>query len=77
MAEVGIRNRGFARMFARDRLTVGVVFPIEGYEGAIPTMKNQVELARRVEALGFAAPWFRDVPLHDPNFGDVGQIYDT
>lgn len=64
-------------MFDRDRLTVGVVFPIEGYEGAIPKMENQVELARRAETLGFAALWFRDVPLHDPSFGDVGQIYDT
>eukprot|EP01027_Heterolobosea_sp_BB2_P016398 GEZU01023353.1.p1 GENE.GEZU01023353.1~~GEZU01023353.1.p1 ORF type:complete len:281 (+),score=70.76 GEZU01023353.1:485-1327(+) len=39
-------------------------------------MKNQVELAKRAEELGFAAVWFRDVPLRDPNFGDVGQIYD-
>jgi luciferase-type oxidoreductase len=39
-------------------------------------MEGQEVLARRAEALGFAALWFRDVPLRDPRFGDVGQIYD-
>jgi luciferase-type oxidoreductase len=33
-------------------------------------------LASRAEALGFAALWFRDVPLRDPSVGDVGQVYD-
>ena len=40
------------------------------------TMANQVALARRASELGFAALWFRDVPLLDPRFGDAGQIYD-
>src|SRR5689334_20465567 len=39
-------------------------------------MRNQEYLARRAEELGFAALWVRDVPLRDPNFGDVGQVYD-
>ncbi len=69
-------NPGYHRMFAEGRLTLGVFFPIEAYAGSIPTMVGQVELARRAEALGFAALWVRDVPLHDPSFGDVGQIYD-
>jgi luciferase-type oxidoreductase len=67
---------GFQRMFAQNQLTVGVFFPIEAYKGSIPTMQHQVVLAQRAEALGFAALWFRDVPLHDPSFGDVGQIFD-
>ena len=66
----------FQRMFADDRLTLGLFFPIEAYKGSIPTMNNQVALAKRAEALGFAALWVRDVPLYDPSFGDVGQIYD-
>jgi luciferase-type oxidoreductase len=68
--------RGFQQMFSPGRLTVGVFFPIEAYKGSVPTMQNQVTLARRAEELGFAALWFRDVPLHDPSFGDVGQIFD-
>jgi luciferase-type oxidoreductase len=39
-------------------------------------MRNQEMLARRAEELGYAALWVRDVPLRDPSFGDVGQVYD-
>ena len=39
-------------------------------------MRDQERLARRAEELGFAALWVRDVPLRDPTFGDIGQIYD-
>lgn len=67
---------GFQQMFAKHRLTLGVFFPIEAYRGSIPTMQDQVMLAQRAEALGFAALWVRDVPLFDPSFGDVGQIFD-
>jgi luciferase-type oxidoreductase len=67
---------GFRRMFAPGRLTLGVFFPIEAYKGDVPAMRNQEKLARRAEELGYAALWVRDVPLRDPSFGDVGQIYD-
>jgi luciferase-type oxidoreductase len=67
---------GFATLFRADRLTLGVFFPIEAFEGSSPTMTRQVELAQRAEDLGFDALWFRDVPLLDPAFGDAGQIYD-
>ncbi len=67
---------GFRAVFAEPRLTVGLFFPIEAYSGDTPTMLRQDRLARRAEELGFAALWFRDVPLRDPSFGDVGQIYD-
>jgi luciferase-type oxidoreductase len=68
--------RAFQRMFSPHELTLGVFFPIEAFKGDQPTMRNQERLARRAEDLGFAALWIRDVPLRDPNFGDVGQIYD-
>ena len=63
-------------MFAPGRLTLGVFFPIEAFAGDTPTMRDQERLARRAEELGFAALWVRDVPLRDPTFGDIGQIYD-
>ncbi len=69
-------GRGYASMFAPKQLTVGVYFPIESFDGPEPTMQDQVELAQQAERLGFAALWARDVPLNDPNFGDLGQIYD-
>jgi len=69
-------NVGYKQMFAEKKLTLGIFFPIEAYRGDIPTMKNQEELAKKAEAVGFSALWFRDIPLRDPSFGDVGQIYD-
>jgi len=71
-----VENPGFRRMFAAGRLTLGVFFPIEAFEGDRPSMAGQEDLAARAEALGFAALWFRDVPLRVPAFGDVGQVYD-
>lgn len=70
-------NRAWRETFSEDRLTLGVFFPIEAFKGTAPTMRGQVELARRAEQLGFSALWFRDVPLLDPSFGDIGQIYDV
>lgn len=69
-------NKSYNRIFRPERLSLGIFFPIESYAGSIPAMTNQVALAQRAEQLGFASLWFRDVPLHDPSFGDVGQMYD-
>lgn len=69
-------GRGYASMFAPERLTVGVFFPIEAFDGPEPSMHNQIALAQDAERHGFAALWARDVPLNDPNFGDLGQLYD-
>ena len=69
-------SAGFRRMFAADRLSLGVFFPIEAFQGDEPRMRDQPRLARRAEELGFAGLWTRDVPLRDPNFGDLGQVYD-
>ena len=63
-------------MFIEGRLTLGIFAPIEAYAGSIPTMRNHLEHIQRAERMGFAALWVRDVPLYDPSFGDVGQIYD-
>jgi luciferase-type oxidoreductase len=67
---------GFRSMFGAGRLTLGVFFPIEAYKGDEPSMHDQERLAQRAQALGYAALWVRDVPLRDPSFGDLGQIYD-
>jgi luciferase-type oxidoreductase len=69
-------NNAYNSVFQPGKLTLGVFFAIESYSGSIPTMLNQVELAKRAEEVGFSALWFRDVPMHVPAFGDVGQIYD-
>lgn len=72
------KHKGYSRMFKENRLTLGLFFPLESYEGSVPEMniEKQLKLAKRAEELNFAALFVRDVPLHDPYFGDVGQIYD-
>jgi luciferase-type oxidoreductase len=65
-------------MYQENKLTLGLFFPIESYMGDIPEMNidKQMKLAKRAEELNFASLFVRDVPLRDPNFGDVGQMYD-
>jgi luciferase-type oxidoreductase len=70
-------NPGWLRVFRAPRLTLGLMLPIESFTGDEPRMTRQVELAQYAEAHGFDALWLRDVPLRDPTFGDVGQVFDT
>lgn len=67
---------GFKRMFAKDKLTVGIYYPIASYDGDIPNLVGQEKLAEQADLGGFSAIWSRDVPLRDPYFGDVGHVMD-
>lgn len=57
-------------------LSVGILLPIEAYQGAVPKMQNQIELIQQAERLGFDTIWVRDIPLNNPEFNEVGQIFD-
>ena len=70
-------HSAYRRVYRESRLTLGLMFPIEAFSGDTPSMSRQVELAQQAESGGFDALWFRDVPLRDPTFGDVGQVFDT
>ena len=70
-------NRGYNSVFQPNRLSLGLVVPIESYpHGPAPTMSRHIERVQLAEALGFRAVWLRDIPFNVPSFGDVGQIYD-
>ncbi len=71
-------HNGFARSFKENKLTLGLLFPLESYSGSFPNMDlhEQLALAKRVEEFGFSSLFVRDAPLYDPNFGDVGFLYD-
>src|SRR5690606_2589870 len=69
-------HRGFKRTFRQGHLSLGLFFPLEAFQGDTPPMLDQVARDKRAEALGFAALGFRDVPLRDPSFGDVGQVFE-
>ncbi|MEM7573942.1 MAG: LLM class oxidoreductase [Bacteroidota bacterium] len=70
-------NRGYNRVFQPQRLSLGLIIPIESYPaGTVPSLADHLQRARYAEQLGFSALWVRDVPLHVPAFGDAGQTYD-
>ncbi len=70
-------NRGYNSTFKPNKLSVGLVVPIENYsQNAVPTMHQHLELIQRIDQLGFKAAWLRDIPLYVPSFGDAGQTYD-
>lgn len=71
-------HKGFRRTFAENKLTLGLIHPLERYLGAIPKMDldEQITLAKLADKSGFAALYVRDIPVHDKTFGDVGQMFD-
>lgn len=46
------QHRGFSRTFTPGHLSLGLFFPLEAFGGDIPSMLNQVALAKRAEELG-------------------------
>ncbi|MDO6477998.1 LLM class oxidoreductase [Shimia thalassica] len=70
-------NRAYNAVFKPDRLSVGLVVPLEAYpNSAVPAMDQHIERIQRAEALGFSSVWLRDVPFNVPSFGDAGQVFD-
>jgi luciferase-type oxidoreductase len=70
-------NRGYNTTFRPNRLSLGVVVPLETYStGPVPSMSRHVERVQLAEELGFSAVWLRDVPFNVPSFGDAGQVFD-
>lgn len=70
-------NRGYNQVFQPNRLSVGLVAPLESYpKESVPTMEHHLERARLAERAGFSALWLRDVPFNVPSFGDAGQVFD-
>ncbi|MGV6831621.1 MAG: LLM class oxidoreductase [bacterium] len=70
-------NKGFNSVFKPNKLSIGIVVPIENYgQSPIPSMQDHLSRIKLIETLGFSALWLRDVPFHVPKFGDAGQTYD-
>jgi len=70
-------NSGFNTAFQPNRLSLGLVAPLESYTtGPVPAMTHHIERVQLAETLGFSAVWLRDVPFNVPSFGDAGQVFD-
>ena len=70
-------NQGYNNTFQLNRLSLGVIVPLENYStGPVPSMNHHIERVQLAEALGFSAIWLRDVPFNVSTFGDAGQVFD-
>lgn len=69
-------RQALAAVGTEGALSLGLMLPIEAFAGDTPAMAGHLEMAQLAERLGFASLGFRDVPLRDPTFGDVGQVFD-
>ncbi len=70
-------NRGYNSVFKKERLSIGLVVPIETYAAStVPTMQQHLERVKLAEELGYSAVWLRDIPFNVNSFGDAGQMYD-
>lgn len=70
-------NRGYNTVFQPNRLSLGLVVPIENNaHNPVPTLERHLERVQLAEELGFSALWLRDVPFNVPSFGDAGQTFD-
>lgn len=69
---------GYRRTFGTGRMTLGLMLPIDAGRPETPDVDphTQIDLIRKAEAAGVAAVYLRDIPLRDPDFGDVGQVWD-
>ena len=66
----------FNRLFSPNKLTIGIFLPLSTYTGDLNDFTNHLKLIQQLDEKKFGAIWVRDIPLFDPNFGDVGQVYD-
>nr|WP_134196757.1 TIGR03571 family LLM class oxidoreductase [Paraburkholderia rhizosphaerae] len=70
-------HAGYARLFRRGELTVGLILPLETHPRTPhPTMAGHLRMAQLAEQAGVAALWARDIPFYDPHYGDSGQIFE-
>lgn len=71
-----LQHRAYNRLYQKDKMTLGFAIPTARMS-KYPIMENQLSLARKIEAHGFAALWLRDVTIQNLNIDDNGQMYDV
>ncbi len=71
------KHRVFNRVFSPKRLSLGIFLPLEVNQPNQTSYATHIELIKRIDNWGFPALWVRDIPIYDPSFGDVGQVFDA
>lgn len=59
-----------SRVFAAERLSIGLTLPLLRSGDIVADFNEQVELAALADTLGFRALWVRDVPLNSADYPD-------
>lgn len=74
------------------QLTLGIELPLDndwspageakrlsdGRPRGVPDLSRHAKLVRKVDTIGFAAVWMRDIPVFDSaRMGDAGSVYDV
>lgn len=72
-----MKNRAFRRMYAPEKLTLGVFMNIESFDGDLALQSEQERIAKLADESGYTGLWVQDVTVWDPNFGDVRNKYDS
>lgn len=71
------QHAGYSMVFQQGILTFGFVAPMVGYpDSPIPDLSIFDKIVKQADEGGIDIIWLRDVPFWDPNFGDLGQLYD-
>jgi luciferase-type oxidoreductase len=66
----------FDRVFTPGALSLGLVLPVVAPGETAPNHREQFDLARQADDLGFAALWVRDVPLNSADYPDPVEHLD-
>lgn len=72
-----MQNKAFRRMYAPDKLTLGVFMNMEEFKGDRALQTEQEQIAKLADASGFTSLWVQDVTVWDPEYGDVRNKYDS
>lgn len=69
-------HKTFNKVFHPGKLTLGIFLPLEVYDNDISIFNQHLKYIKQIDKSGFASLWVRDIPMYDPGFRDVGQVYD-
>lgn len=76
MKQLGADHTIFNRVFQPGKLSLGIFLPLQVYNQSMEQLNQQLQYIKQIDRDGFEALWVRDIPVYDPNFRDVGQVYD-
>ncbi|EHO11646.1 LLM class oxidoreductase [Myroides odoratimimus] len=70
------KHKTFNKVFTPGKLSLGIFLPLQVYDNNINIFNQHLKYIQQIDTSGFAALWVRDIPVYDPSFRDVGQVYD-